>query len=85
MVQAVQMNITNLTILSVALNGDGTAAITCQGVPDTSYVVQATPILQAPVTWENFSTNTSGFIDGKWTVTDDVTQHLQRFFRAVQY
>ncbi len=85
MVQAVQMNITTLTILSAVPNGDGTVTITCQGIPVTEYVVQAAPSIKAPVVWENFSTNTSGYIDGKWTVIDDVTQHPFRFFRAVKF
>jgi hypothetical protein len=85
MVQAVQLNITNLIILSIVPNSDGTATITCQGVPATEYVVQAAPSIEAPVAWQNFSTNTSGFIDGKWTVTDDMTQHSFQFFRAVKF
>jgi hypothetical protein len=85
MVQAVQMNISTLAILSVVPNDDGTATITCQGIPVTDYVVQAAPSIKGPVVWQNFSTNTSGFIDGKWTVIDDVTQHPYRFFRAVKF
>jgi hypothetical protein len=84
-VQPVQMNITTVRILSIVANKDGTATVTCQGVPDTSYVTQVTPELNIPTVWENFSTNTSGFIDGKWTVTDDMTQHAARFFRAVKF
>ena len=82
LMQAVQMNIQTVTILSILPNGDGTATVTCQGVPNTQYLVQATPSLTAPITWENVSTNTSGFIDGQWTYVDDMTQHPQRFFRA---
>jgi len=84
-VHAVQMNITTVRILSIVPNKDGTATVTCQGVPDTSYVTQVTPELNIPTVWENFSTNTSGFIDGKWAVTDDMTQHTSRFFRAVKF
>lgn len=83
LIQAVQMDIRTVTILSIVPNGDGTATITCQGVPATVYWVQATPALKPPITWETVSSNTSGFIDGKWTYVDDMTQHPQRFFRAV--
>jgi trimeric autotransporter adhesin len=82
LIQAVQMDIQTVTILSIVPNGDGTATVTCQGVPDTRYLVQATPALNAPITWETVSTNTSGYIDGRWTYVDDMTQHPQRFFRA---
>jgi hypothetical protein len=59
--------------------------VTFQGVPNTSYLVQTTPDFSLPVHWENFSTNVSGFIDGKWTVIDDMTQHAHRFFRASKF
>jgi hypothetical protein len=85
LVEPVQMNISTLTILSIVRNGDGTTTVTCQGVPDTDYVVQAAPTMNLPVAWGNFSTNRSGFIDGKWTFVDDMTQHTQRYFRAVKF
>ena len=81
-IQAVQMDIQTVTILSIVPNRDGKATVTCQGVPDTQYLVQATPALNAPITWETVATNTSGYIDGRWTYVDDMTQHPQRFFRA---
>jgi trimeric autotransporter adhesin len=84
LIQAVQMDIQTVTILSIVANGDGTATVTCQGVPDTQYLVQATPALNVPITWETVSTNTSGYIDGQWTYVDDMTQHPQRFFRAAK-
>ena len=81
-IQAVQMDIQTVTILSIVPNRDGKATVTCQGVPDTQSLVQATPALNAPITWETVATNTSGYIDGRWTYVDDMTQHPQRFFRA---
>jgi len=85
MVQAVQMNVNVLKILSIVENGDGTTTVTCQGEPATSYVVQASTALNSPTAWEPFSTNTSGYIDGKWTIVDDMTKHQQRFFRLVKF
>ena len=85
MVQAVQMDISILTILSIVANPDGTSTVTFQGVPNTSYLVQATPDFSLPVQWANFSTNVSGYIDGKWTVVDDMTQHVHRFFRGSKF
>jgi len=85
MVQAVQMNVNALNILSIVANGDGTTTVTCQGEPATSYVVQASTALNSPSAWEPFSTNASGYIDGKWTIIDDMTKHQQRFFRLVKF
>jgi hypothetical protein len=84
LVQVVQMDIRDVNIVSIIPNGDGTATVTCQGVPATEYWVQATPSLNLPIGWETVSTNTSGYIDGRWTYEDDMTKHTQRFFRAAR-
>ena len=82
LMQAVQMNIQTVTILSIVPNGDGTATVTCQGVPATR--TWCRPLRPSPVDHlgKRLHQLPPDYIDGQWTYVDDMTQHPQRFFRA---
>ena len=82
--QLVQKDIQTLRILSILNNRDGTATVTCEGIPGIQYLVQATTELDTPISWTNVSTNYAGFIDGQWTYVDDTMKFVQRFFRAAK-
>jgi hypothetical protein len=69
-------------MLSVANNGDGTVTVTCEGTPGGQYLVQAKDDL-ASMPWSNISTNIAG-TNGLWTLTESVTNHVQRFFRSAK-
>ena len=68
----------------IALTGTNTLVLGGQGTPNTTYVIEAAPHLNAPIPWAPVATNmTDGtgafqFIDAEWA------SFPGRFFRFVQ-
>ena len=71
------------SMVGIAANGDGTVTITFEGTPGAQYLVQAVSNLGQSADWENVSTNTAG-PDGRWTFTESMAAHSQRFYRSAK-
>jgi hypothetical protein len=70
-------------IASTVVNGNGSVTLSFVGVPDYTYLVEATLDLTPPVVWTPVSTNTAD-INGLWQFTDtQATNYTQRFYRSV--
>jgi hypothetical protein len=81
LVQVVNVIAQTPSALGVAANGDGTITVTFQGTPGAKYLVQAVSDLGQSAGWENVSTNTAG-PDGRWTFTESMAAHAQRYYRS---
>ena len=72
-------------IASTVVNGNGSVTLSFVGVPDYTYLVEATLDLMPPVVWTPVSTNTAD-INGLWQFTDtQATNYTQRFYRSVYW
>lgn len=66
----------------VRLEGNGSVTLSFVGVPDYTYLVEATLDLTPPVVWTPVSTNTAD-INGLWQFTDtQATNYTQQFYRS---
>lgn len=69
------------TIIAIVPQPDGSVKLTCGGVWNANYLLQATTTLDSPV-WSTLSTNTVGN-DGIFTWVDaNATNYPQRFYRT---
>jgi hypothetical protein len=70
-------------ISGVAVNPDGTFALTLLGSPGSNYVLQAATNLLLPVNWLPIATNTPGS-NGVWQFTDlSATNFPRQFYRLM--
>ena len=81
--RAAQAAVQTPSSLGIQKNGNGTVTATFQGTSGAQYVVQAATSLVSPITWANVSTNTAGS-DGRWTFTEALAGHQQRYYRAAK-
>jgi pectin methylesterase-like acyl-CoA thioesterase len=73
------------SIAGTVVNGNGSVTLSFVGVPDYTYLVEATLDLTPPVVWTPVSTNTAD-INGLWQFTDtQATNYTQRFYRSVYW
>jgi autotransporter-associated beta strand protein len=73
------------SIAGTVVNGNGSVTLSFVGVPDYTYLVEATLDLMPPVVWTPVSTNTAD-INGLWQFTDtQATNYTQRFYRSVYW
>jgi autotransporter-associated beta strand protein len=73
------------SIAGTVVNGNGSVTLSFVGVPDYTYLVEATLDLMPPVVWTPVSTNTAD-INGLWQFTDtQAANYTQRFYRSVYW
>jgi len=71
------------TITGIIVNPDGSATLSFLGSPNSTNVIQATPVLGPTASWQNISTNTADPITGIWNFTDMTTsQSPIQFYRS---
>jgi hypothetical protein len=83
LVQVVSVIAQTPSTLGLTAHYDGTVTITFQGTPGAQYLVQAVSDLGQSAGWENVSTNIAG-PDGRWTFTESMAAHSQRFYRSAK-
>ena len=81
-VQVVRVITQPPSTLGIHRNSDGTVTVTFSGTSSAEYVVQASDNLGSPTAWLSVSTNTAT-TNGQWTLTDAMTNHSIRFYRAM--
>ena len=81
---AIGQLVVGVSSLSIKILAVGAAQLTCTGVPDQTYVLQASSNLASPSSWTNIATNkmdsTGVFV---WLETD-ATQYPCRFYRTAR-
>ncbi|PWU19130.1 MAG: hypothetical protein C5B50_07310 [Verrucomicrobia bacterium] len=83
LVNIAQNNNPTQNIVSISTLPDGNTRIVFSGIPNFTYLVQATTSLVQPITWSTLSTNTASPSNGQWTYDDlDATNHPSRFYRS---
>jgi hypothetical protein len=83
LVQVVSVIAQTPSVVGLAANANGTVTVTFQGTPGARYLVQAVSNLGQSAGWENVSTNTAG-PDGRWTFTESMAAHAQRYYRSAK-
>jgi hypothetical protein len=78
---APDLSVTALSI--VPAPSSPTVTVTYRGAAGGLYAVQGTANLGLGATWLTLSTNIAG-VDGRWTVTDSLTNTPQRCYRVIR-
>ena len=71
------------SVARTVVNGAGSVTLSFVGVPNCTYMVEATADLTPPMVWTTISTNIAG-LNGQWQVTDlQATNYPNQFYRSV--
>ena len=76
----------DLSVITTAVtpvSSNQTLTVSFLGSAGNLYEVQATTNVGAPASWVVISTNIAG-ADGRWAITDSLTNTIQRYYRAVR-